>query len=312
MIEVSVIATIYNASPIIEKLSQLLVKELETISDSYEIIFIDDRSRDDSWLKLLSVARGNPKIKCVRFVKNFGQHNAITAGLHLCSGNYVILMDGDLQDDPAAITVLYKTLSESDNQIVYVRRSNRKDVGLKVLTSKIFYRVMEFFSGIPTDPSIGTFRIMRKEVVESFKKFGEINKFIGGLFYWMNHKATYIEYDHLPRTFGRSNYTVKKLLVLARTAIIGFSYKPLHFAVYLGFFSALVSFIFAVYFIYKKIFYSIPILGYSSIIVSLFFIGGLILLVLGIIGQYIGQIYEQVKKRPEYLIEKKINFSNEL
>lgn len=310
MVELSVIVTIYNAEKIIPELIQRLQNAAMQVSNHYELIFIEDRGKDASWKLLKEYAKNDKHIKVARMVRNFGQHSAITAGLHLATGAYFIIMDGDLQDEPETIPVLYNEIKQTEKEVIYVKRMNRKHDTSKKLSSLFFHKVFRALSGIKTDPDVGAFCIATKLVRESFCRFGEVNKYIGGIFYWMNFDHGYLEVEHAARKEGKSNYTFGKLLKLAFSGIIGFSNKPLNIAIYLGFISSFSSLIMGAYFLIQKIFFKISVLGFTSIIVSIFFVGGLILFVLGIIGQYIGQIYEQTKRRPEFLLQEKINFDH--
>lgn len=310
MIEISVIITIYNAGNIIPELIKRLQQSLKEITEQYELILVEDRGKDNSWQVLKEYAAKDSRIKIARMARNFGQHNAITAGLHLAKGAYFVIMDGDLQDEPEIIPALYRQLKQTGKEIVYVKRMHRKDSAFKRRTSAFYHKIFRALSGIKTDPDVGAYCIGTQLVRESFCRFGEVNKYIGGIFYWMNFDQGYFEAEHAARKEGKSNYNLSRLLKLAFSGIIGFSNKPLNIAIYLGFISSFSSLVLGLYYLVQKIFFRISVLGYTSIIVSIFFVGGLILFVLGIIGQYIGQIYEQTKSRPEYLLQEKINFDN--
>lgn len=302
--EISVVVTIYNASPAIDELHQRLVKSLSQINPSFSIIYVEDKGKDDSWDKLRKIAVTDPsRITCIRFARNFGQHAAITAGLHHAKGKYVVLMDGDLQDEPESIHLLYNKIQGTSKPVVFARRVNRQDSGSKKITSRIFYSIFSMMSGIHSDPTIGTFRIMHSKVVQAFCQFHEVNKYIGGLFYWMNFDHEFVDILHAGRKFGSSNYTWKKMLNLATRGIIGFSNKPLILSIYIGVSCAGFSFLMALYFALRKIMLNVSVTGYSSLIVSIFFIGGMILMALGVIGRYIAEIHDQIRRRPEYIID---------
>jgi glycosyltransferase involved in cell wall biosynthesis len=307
MIELSIVVTIYNAEKVLPELVERLQNAAASISQDYELIFIEDRGRDQSWKVLKALAQKNDRIKAARLARNFGQHNAITAGLYMAQGNYVVLMDGDLQDEPEVIPQLYREIIETQKEIIYVRRINRKDSAFKKLTSKFFYKGFSMLSGMDVNPEVGTFRIMTKLVNESFSQFREVDKYIGGIFTWMNFEDGFFEAEHRERKHGKSNYNLKRMLKLALNGMLSFSNKPLNIAMYIGFFSALGSMLLGIIFIAVKLLYHVNVSGYYSIIVSLYFIGGLILFVLGIIGQYIGRIYDQTRSRPEFLIQERIN-----
>ncbi len=308
MVEISVVVTILNQEKIIPELIARLKNSLLPLSADFELIFIDDRSRDQSWKILKAAAKEDKRIKAARMSRNFGQHSALSAGIAMANGNYVVLMDGDLQDEPEVIPRLFKAIQSSGNEIVYVKRINRKDSLLKKFMSRWYAEFFSFLSGMKTDPSVGTFRIMTRLVCESYTRFKEVNKYVGGIFYWMDFESGYFETEHNAREWGRSGYSFSRLMKLAKNGVVSFSNKPLNLAVYLGFISAFGSLILGIYFILRKVFLNVSLTGYSSLIVSIYFTGGIILLVLGIIGQYIGQIYDQSKGRPEYLFQEKINF----
>lgn len=305
--QIGVVVTIYNAQQIIATLVEELVTQLIKMNLTYEVVFVEDGSNDASWSELEKCCVKNENLKAIRLSRNFGQHVAISAGLNSVDAEYVVLMDGDLQENPSNIGILYDRILHTDADIVYARRNSRQDRVTKILASKIFYKIFTMISGIQTDSSIGTFRIMNRKVLLAFREFRERNKYIGGIFHWMGFKSDTVETKHGKRIEGRSNYNLKRLLKLANLGIISFSNKPLNFSIYIGYITATLSLIGALYFAYRKIFLGINVSGYTSIIVSLYFLGGILLLVLGIIGKYIGQIYEQVKSRPEYLVQDKIN-----
>jgi len=309
--ELSVVVTIFNSEKSLLELNKKIISVCSSLTSDYEIIYVDDRSPDNSWDILKKISSQYESIKALRFSRNFGQHTAISAGLHNTSGKYVVMMDGDLQDNPEIIDQLYKKIKSEPSQIIYVRRINRKDSNSKKLSSKIYNYVFSKLSGINSDPSIGTFRIMTKKVVESFNQFPETNKYIGGVFYWMNFAPSYLEAEHYERKYGKSNYTLKKMVKLAINGIVSYSNKPLTLSIYFGLLCSLLSFLMGMIFIVRKIVYDISITGYSSIIVSIYFLSGIVLMVLGIMGKYIAMIYEQSRSRPEYLIEETINFKND-
>jgi glycosyltransferase involved in cell wall biosynthesis len=306
--ELSVVVTIYNAEKSLPEMTERLQKVCSQLTNDFEIIYVEDRSPDRSWQVLTQLAKENAKVKCLRFSRNFGQHTAISAGLHRAKGAFVVMMDGDLQDEPETILSLYSQIKKGENQIIYVRRMDRKDSASKKISSRLFNFVFSKLSGINSDPSIGTFRIMTAKVVESFCRFPEVNKYIGGVFYWMNFHPGYLEAEHKERKYGKSNYTLIKMIRLATNGIVSFSNKPLTLSIYFGFFCALVSFLLGSFFLVRKIIFDISITGYSSIIVSIYFLSGIVLMVLGIIGKYIAMIYEQSRARPEYLVEEALNF----
>lgn len=307
-IELSIVITIYNAERTIPELNSRIFAALEPLTSNFELIYVEDSSRDGSWKTLMALAQLDKRIKPIKFARNFGQHTGISAGLNHASGKLVVMMDGDLQDSPEAIPELIAKIKSSDRKIVYVKRTERKHSFRKVLMSKVFYGVFDRLSGMKSDPTIGTFRIMDKVVLDAFKTFSEKDKYIGGIFYWMNFKFDTLEVEQLERKEGRSGYNIVRLLKLAAKGIIGFSNKPLRISIYLGLFCAAFAFMLGLVFLVRKFIYDISVPGYSSIIISIYFTGGIIMIILGILGEYIGKIFDQVKSRPEYIIEEKLNF----
>ena len=300
--DLSIVATIYNFAGGLSKLCESIKQALSNLELSYEVILIDDGSSDGSFKAILEESRKDNRIKGVRMLRNFGQHTALSAGLHLSNGRHTVIMDGDMQDHPTLIPELYNEIISTEAEVVYVRRKNRKDSSFKRLSSKWFYGVLNSLSGIEFNHEIGTYRIMSRFAVDSFKQFKESEKFIGGLFHWMDLPSAYLDAEHQERLQGRSGYSLKKLIRLAERGIIGYSFKPLNLAIYLGFLSAIIAFAIGFYYLLMKFMNNSPVPGYTSIIVSIFFMGGLILLVLGIFGKYLAQILLQVRERPEYIL----------
>lgn len=305
--EISVVIPVYNEGDPLRILCSRIQSSLSPLGILYEIILVDDRSPDHSWEVMKELANENSLIKIARLSRNFGQHSAISAGLGLAAGNYVVMMDCDQQDAPEDIPDLYKKIRQSKAGVVYARRKNRKDTGFKKVTSKMFNYTLEFLSGIRFDPEIGTFRIMKKIVVNAFLAMPEKNRFIAGMFLWLNFESEFVDVEHHQRFSGKSNYNLAKLLKLARLGILSSSTKLLSIGIYLGLISSLISIMFGVYFIIMKFLFDVP-FGYSSIITSVFFVGSIIMLILGIIGEYLREIFEEIKGRPNHIIEELINF----
>lgn len=304
----SVVVAVYREEKGVHELNSRLHKALSEITDAFEIIYVDDRSPDNSWLSLKTIQAQHPKVRIVRFVRNSGQHAALSAGIQLTRGEYVVLMDCDLQDPPEVIPKLFAAITlQPETYVVYVRRKGRKHNPIKRLSSRLFYTILRLLSGIPFDPEVGTFRIMHCKVADAYGELTEKNKFVAGIFSWMGFKEAYIDVEHAQRKYGVSTYSLRKLMRLAKLGILSSSIRLLSIGIYLGVICSGIAFLLGIYFIINYIVNDISIIGYSSLIVSLYFIGGLILLVLGIIGEYLGQTYLQVQNRPDFLIEKDIS-----
>lgn len=305
--KVSVVIPVYNEGLPLFTLHQRLVKSLILISDDYEIIMIDDRSLDDSWKVMNEIAIKDKNVKLLRLVRNFGQHNALTAGIQYSSGDYIVLMDCDQQDHPEDIILLYNELILREINIVYALRENRQDKLLKKINSILISKTLEVLSGIKFDSKVGTFRIFTKIVKNAYLSMPEKNRFLGGMFYWLGFESSYVEVNHSERKFGTSNYTLSKQLKLARLGVLSSSTKILSLGTYFGGVISFVSLLFAIYNLYLKFTYDVP-MGYTSIIVAISLSTGFILFFLGIIGEYLREIFEEIKARPSFYIEEMKNF----
>ncbi|GBD99334.1 hypothetical protein BMS3Abin07_01369 [bacterium BMS3Abin07] len=310
--EFSIVIPIYNEEENIPELYRRLTAVMKKLcedegmeKESYEIILVDDGSTDRSWLLIKGLHEKDQKIKGIRFSRNFGHHIAITAGLDHAEGNAVILMDGDLQDPPEEIPKLYEKFIEGYD-LVYAEREKRDDPLLRKIISWIYLRVLKIITNLEINLESGIFRIMSKRTVENLRRLREKSRFLLGLMGWVGLPQAKVKIERHKRYSGSSKYTLFKLFKLAWHGVTSFSYVPLQLATYLGFLVAVMSFLLGLFMLYRKLFLGIPILGYASIIVSLFFLGGVILLVLGVIGEYIGRIYTEVQNRPLYVIQEEI------
>jgi dolichol-phosphate mannosyltransferase len=297
----SVVIPIYNEEENIPELYRRLTSVMEKLG-TYEIIMVDDGSNDESWELIKEFHEKDPRVKGISFSRNFGHHIAITAGLDHAQGEAVILMDGDLQDPPEEIPKLYEKFKEG-YEVVYGIRKKREDSAFKKITSSMFLRMLKKISDVEINLESGIFRIMSKRCVEGMRSIREKSRFLIGLMSWVGFFQTGVEIERHKRHAGKSKYTLFKLFKLAWHGVTSFSYMPLQAATYFGFGVSAISFLMGIYMLYRKLFLGIPILGYASIIVSLFFLGGVILLVLGVIGEYIGRIYTEVQDRPLYVIK---------
>ncbi|NWF98310.1 MAG: glycosyltransferase family 2 protein [Nitrospirae bacterium] len=307
--EFSIVIPVYNEQENIPELYKRLTEVMDKLcasrklsADYYEIIMVDDGSTDDSWNIIKNLHHNDRRVKGINFSRNFGHHIAITAGLDYVKGRTVILMDGDLQDPPEEIPKLYERFQEGFD-LVYGIRQKRNDSLFKILTSKLFWWILRKFSGVEMPKDQTMLRILSKRLVESVRQMRESARFVHGIMAWVGFNSTNVEIRHNPRNKGKSKYNLPKMFKLAFHAVTSFSAIPLKLASYLGFMSSFLSFMIGLYFLYKKLFLNIPVPGYASIIVSVFFVGGIQLLVLGIMGEYIGRTYHEVQHRPLYIIK---------
>jgi len=299
----SVVIPVYKAEHCLDELYLRLKFVLENISPNFEIVLVEDCGGDGSWQVIERLSAVDPRVKGIQFSRNFGQHYGITAGLDHCHGDWVVVMDCDLQDRPEEIPRLYAKAQEGYD-IVLARRGARCDPLLKRVTSWLFYKLFSYLADIDYDGQTGNFRIMSRKVVLSFRRMREQLRFFGGLVQWMGFPTASIEVEHAERYEGHSTYTFDKLWKLATETIIAYSDKPLRLAVRFGFLMALLAFCYGIYALVRATVYGVPIQGWSSLIVSLYFIGGIIIAILGIIGIYLGKTFDESKKRPLYIVRR--------
>lgn len=300
---ISVIIPVYKAENCLGELYRRLVQALETITQNFEIVLVEDCGGDRSWEMIAHLSRQDARVKGIQFSRNFGQHYGITAGLDHCDGDWAVVMDCDLQDRPEDIVRLYAKAQEGYD-VVLARRGRRQDPPLKRLTSWLFYKVFSYLADIEYDAQTGNFRIMSRKVVENLRNMREQLRFFGGLVQWLGFPTASIDVEHAERFEGTSTYTFAKLWKLAMETIIAYSDKPLRLAVRFGFLMASLAFCYGLYILVLSAFYSIPIIGWTSLIVSLYFIGGIIIAILGILGIYLGKTFDESKKRPLYIVRR--------
>lgn len=301
MAHVSVVIPVYQAEGCLDELYRRLRASLELITRDWEIMLVEDCSPDQSWEGVKRLTQQDARVKGLRFSRNFGQHYGISAGLDYCDGDWVVVMDCDLQDRPEEIPRLYAKAQEGFD-VVLADRGKRRDAWHKRLTSAIYYRLFSYLADIDYDGRAGNFRIMSRKVVINFRQLREQLRFFGGLVHWMGFPTATILVEHAERYDGKSTYTWKKLSKLASETIIAYSDKPLRVSIKFGFFISLFSFSYGLHIIYRAIKHGTAILGWSSLIVSIYFIGGIIIAILGIIGIYLGKCFDEIKRRPLYIV----------
>lgn len=307
MKHLSVVIPVLNEEKVIEVLIERVIKNVEIITSDYEILVIDDGSQDKTWNIVLSESLKNKNVKGFRFSRNFGHHYAISAGLHNSKGRWVIVMDGDLQDRPEVFPDLYRKAQEGF-EVVFVSRQDRPESFAYLLLQKSYYHLLHLLSGIAFDPTTANFSIISRKVVESFKNFPEYYRFYGSTIKWLGYPQATIKANHGKRFAGKSSYSIKKRLQLAADVIFSYSVRPLKFAIYLGLAVTLLSFVFLIWSLSRWIFSDNVVVGWSSVISFTGILGGTIITILGIIGNYVGRTYEQVKNRPLYIISDSVNF----
>ena len=310
MTHISVVIPVYKAERCLYELYRRLKESLEIITKDFEIVLVEDCGGDESWKIIKDLAKQDPRVKGIQFSRNFGQHYGITAGLDYCDGDWVVVMDCDLQDRPEEIPYLYKKAQEGYD-VVLARRGRRKDPLLKRFTSWLFYKTFNYLADLNYDPQVGNFRILSRKVVENFRLIREQLRFFGGLVDWMGFPTTSVEVKHDKRLVGKSTYTLAKLWKLAAETIIAYSDKPLKLSVKLGFILSSLAFLCGFLIFLNFLLYGTTISGWVSLIVSLYFLGGLVIANLGIIGIYLGKTFDESKKRPLYIVRDKTFFDSE-
>ncbi|MFM7023658.1 MAG: glycosyltransferase family 2 protein [Flavobacteriales bacterium] len=300
---ISVVSPVYRAENIIHELVSRIIKSVETITPHYEIILVEDGSPDKSWEEIEKAVKVYPQIKGIKLSRNFGQHHAISAGLSQCKGEWIVVMDCDLQDQPEEIIKLYNKAQEGYS-IVLASRSIRNDSWLKRTASKLFYKTLGYLTDTVQTPEVANFGLYHKKVIQSILSLNDYVKYFPTMVKWVGFKSVLLEVDHAERFEGKSSYNIKKLLKLAINVIISFSDKPLRLIIRMGLLISCIALIFILYYFIQYINGQIKVLGYVSTVFSIWFLFGTVLTVLGMLGLYIGKIFDQVKNRPVFIIEK--------
>ncbi|WP_164667923.1 glycosyltransferase family 2 protein [Virgibacillus doumboii] len=298
---ISVVIPVYGCETCLVELCTRVKHTIEKISALYEILLINDASPDNAWDTIKHLNEQDSRIRGIDLARNFGQHYAITAGLDHTAGDWIVVMDCDLQDKPEEIQTLYEKAQEG-YEVVFGNRVERQDNWFKRKTSKLFYRVYDYLTGRTSDHTIANFSISSKKVVDSFRKMREQNRFFPLFIQWMGFKTGTVQVEHNSRKQGETSYNFKKLITLATDAIISQSNKPLRLSIQFGFLVSLVSFLYGIYLFGRYFFLAEPVQGWTSVMVSIYFIGGLIFFNFGVLGLYLGKVFNETKARPLYLI----------
>ena len=310
--KLSLIVPMYNEQDNIETFFKSIKSTMLEYSYNYEILCINDGSKDNTLPLLRQLAQNDNHIKVIDLSRNFGKEIAMSAGFKYASGDAIIPIDADLQDPPSIIPLLVNKWIEGYD-VVYATRSKREgETVFKKITAHMFYRVIAKLTKINIPEDTGDFRLMSRQVVDALNQLPEHHRFMKGLFSWVGFKQTSITYQREARFAGKTSFNYWKLWNFALEGITSFSFAPLQFASYLGFFVSITSFVYMIYLIFNTIFYGNPVAGYPSLMVAILFFGGIQLITLGIIGEYIGRIYNETRRRPLFLVREEINISSSL
>lgn len=304
--DISVVIPVYGCKAALPELYRRLTESLSQITDKYEIILVDDNCSQNSWEEIVKICQKDEKVKGFHLSRNFGQIRAITAGLDKSKGDWIVVMDCDLQDRPEAIVELYQKAQEGYD-VVFARRTERVDTAVTKFLSKTFYKVYDYFTDGAFDSSICNFSISKRKVINSYCSMREHNRAFTMFIRWLGFKETAIDLKADARFEGTSSYNLKRKLKMAFEIITSQSNKPLFFSVHAGFLIALCSFLYIVYLMLRALVIGDILSGWTTIVASIYLMGGLLLIAIGVVGIYIGNIFEEVKNRPLYVIAEALN-----
>jgi len=306
MTHITAVIPLLNEEKLVGELIRRVEFNLNSISPDYSLIVVDDGSTDSTWEEINKLGAGNSKITGIKFSRNFGHHYAITAGINNSDSDWVVVMDGDLQDLPEVIPNLYKKAQEGFD-VVFVNRIERKESLIYLLVQKIFYKTLNMLSGLNFNSKQANFSIISRKVADAHKHFNEQARFYASTVKWLGFSTSSIDALHGKRFNGKPSYTTKKRIKLAFDIIVSFSERPLKFAISVGIVLSLLSILIAILIAIKALNSEFTVLGWPSIIFSIFFTTGVNLTLLGIVGLYLGRVFHQVKNRPLYVVDKVMN-----
>lgn len=305
-IDISVVIPVYGCRAAIPELHRRLCESLEKISKAFEIILVDDYCPQNSWEEIQKVCEKDKRVIGIHMARNFGQIRAITAGLDKSRGDWVVVMDCDLQDRPETIPELYQKAQEGYD-VVFARREGRKDSAITKFLSKCFYKVYDYFTDGTFDSSICNFSISKRKVIDYYCRMREQNRAYTMFIRWLGFKQTAIDMPADERFEGKSSYNLKRKLKMAFEIITSQSNKPLLFSVKLRFVSAFLALIYIIYLVFREIILGDVLVGWTSIVASIYLMGGIILCAIGVVGIYVGNIFNEAKNRPLYVIDECLN-----
>ena len=300
--DISVIIPVYNEEENVQNLYQRLSSVMQNLKVSYELIFVNDGSKDNSLALIKLLAKKYDEVKYIDFSRNFGHQVAVTAGLDKTKGNTIVIIDADLQDPPELIGDMYKKWKEG-YEVVYAKRKTREGESfLKLWTAKVFYRILGKMTAISIPVDTGDFRLIDKKIVEVLREMPEKNKFLRGQISWIGFNQTFVSYERQKRQGGETGYTYRKMLRFALDGITAFSDVPLKIVTYFGFIVSIFSFLVAIYALYSKFILEDYVQGWTSLIITILFLGGIQMIAIGIIGEYLSRMNHNIRNRPLYII----------
>ena len=306
----SVVVPLYNEEEVIEVTYKRLKGVMDSLGRTYEIIFVNDGSRDLTLAKARGICRNDSNVKLIDFSRNFGHQVAITSGMDYSSGQVVVVIDADLQDPPEVIPEMIKKWEEG-YEVVYGKRLQREgETIFKKFTARMFYRTLRKLTDVDIPVDTGDFRLIDRKVCDALKTVNERNRYVRGIISWLGFRQTGVEFNRDKRFAGVTKYPLKKMLKFAFDAITSFSYKPLRLASYSGMLLSVFSFIYLLVVLYLRLFTDITNPGWASTLAVILFFDGIMFIILGIIGEYVGRIYDEAKGRPLYIVRETVNMDN--
>ncbi len=308
----SVVVPVYNEEPVIQETYKRLKTVMDSINGPYELIFVNDGSRDATAKLARSICAGDKNVKFIDFSRNFGHQIAITAGMDYAAGDAIVVIDADLQDPPEVIPEMIKKWKEGYDVVFGKRIKRQGETFFKKLTAKLFYRFLRSMTDVDIPVDTGDFRLIDRKVCNALKSINEKNRYIRGIISWLGFKHTGVEFVREKRFAGETKYPLKKMLKFAFDAVTSFSYKPLRLASYTGVTISFLSFVYLLVVLYQRLFTNTTIAGWASLLAVSLFFNGIILIILGIVGEYIGRIYDEVKGRPLYIVRDALNFDRDM
>jgi dolichol-phosphate mannosyltransferase len=303
--EISVALPVFNEADNLDELKERLVKALDAAGRTWEIVFVDDGSRDGSFDKMAAFARADRRIRALRFSRNFGHQMALTAGVDAARGRIVAVMDADLQDPPELLGEMLKKIDEG-YEVVYAQRTKREgESAFKLWTAHVFYRLLERWTNVDIPVDVGDFRLMGPKAVAAFRRLRERHRFIRGMTAWVGFRQVGVPYVRPPRARGETKFPLRKMLRFALDGLTSFSHVPLQLATWLGFLVSAFAFLYILVVLALWIL-KINVPGWTTLMVFVLLLGGVQLMVIGVLGEYLGRVYDEVKGRPLYLVAEEV------
>ncbi|WP_438422362.1 glycosyltransferase family 2 protein [Aquimarina macrocephali] len=300
--KLSIVTTLYKSERFVKEFYERVQKVAQKLTEDYEIVFVNDGSPDHSNLEVLEIRNSDSKVKLIELSRNFGHHKAVMTGLRYATGDYVFLLDSDLEEEPELLTIFYKEMSEQNVDVVFGVQKTRKGGFVERITGKIFYKIFNNLADVPIEENILMARLMNKQYIEALKNFSERELFLGGVFALVGYTQLPVEVKKLGK--GTSTYSTRRKLALLVNAITSSTKNLLIYVFYLGLIISFSSFVFTMYYLISNLFYKDYLGGWTSLILSIWFLSGLIILSVGILGIYLSKIFEETKQRPLTIIKK--------